>query len=180
MREVRPGREVHDGPRDTRPVTIEESDGPIADQVDAVMLAARVLVGVTASSVAAVEDRITLPQLRVLVMISSRGPLNLAAVAAGLGVHPSNISRACERLVAAGLLDRTDNPADRRNLVLELTAEGRTLVAQVDRQRRDAIARILDGMPRQRRASLVPALRAFADAAGETAPDAWQLGWTTA
>lgn len=145
------------------------------------MIAARVLVGVTASSVAAVEDRITLPQLRVLVMISSRGPLNLAAVAAGLSLHPSNISRACERLVTAGLLDRTDNPTDRRNLVLELTEEGRRLVAQVDRQRRDAIATILARMPRRSREGLIPALRAFADAADERAdPDAWQLGWTTA
>jgi DNA-binding MarR family transcriptional regulator len=151
-----------------------------ADQVDALMRAARVLVGVTARSFAAVEDRVTLPQLRVLVMVSSRGPLNLASVADGLGVHPSNASRACDRLVSAGLLDRADDPADRRNLVLDLTDAGRRLVDGVDRHRRSAIEAVLGRMPADERAALVPALRAFADAADERMePNAWSLGWTT-
>jgi DNA-binding MarR family transcriptional regulator len=150
------------------------------DDVDAVMLAARVLVGVSARSVALVEDDVTLPQLRLLVMVASRGPLNLAAVAAGLGVHPSNATRACDRLVTAGLLDRRDNPADRRHLLLELTPSGRALVARVMDQRRAAIAEILGRMPRSRRRELVGVLRSFAAAAGEL-PDreVWALGWTT-
>jgi hypothetical protein len=43
----------------------------------------------------------TLPQLRVLVVIASRGPQNLAGVAQGLGVHSSNATRACDKLVEA-------------------------------------------------------------------------------
>lgn len=74
---------------------------------------------------------VTLPQLRLLVMVSSRGPLNLGAVAAGLGVHPSNATRAVDRMVGAGLLSRSDDPTDRRNLVLELTPAGQALVDQV-------------------------------------------------
>jgi DNA-binding MarR family transcriptional regulator len=62
---------------------------------------------VTARSFAAIEDRVTLPQLRVMVMIASRGPLNLGSIAESFDVHPSSISRAYERLVTAGLLDRT-------------------------------------------------------------------------
>ncbi|NMH96172.1 MarR family winged helix-turn-helix transcriptional regulator [Pseudonocardia acidicola] len=153
---------------------------PSAEQIDAVMLTARVLVGVTARSFAAIEDRVTLPQLRVLVMIASRGPLNLGAVAEGLGVHPSNVTRACDRLVAAGLLHRSDDPADRRNLVLELTDSGRALVDTVNQHRREAIEGVLEQMPAHRRRSLVPALLAFARAAGELPEsNAWSLGWTT-
>jgi hypothetical protein len=46
--------------------------------------------------------------------------------------------------------------------------------------RREAIAVILDRMPPARRRSLVPVMRAFAEAGGES-PDtaAWPLGWTT-
>jgi DNA-binding MarR family transcriptional regulator len=120
------------------------------DDVDAVMLAARVLLGVSARSMGAVEDVVTPPQLRLLVMVASRGPLNLAAVAEGMGVHPSNATRACDRLVVAGLLDRRDNPADRRNLLLELTPAGHELVKRVMDQRRAAIAEILDRMPPSR------------------------------
>jgi DNA-binding MarR family transcriptional regulator len=149
-------------------------------EVEAVMVAARVLVAVSARSIAAVEDEVTLPQLRVLVMVASAGPLNLGAVAAGLGVHPSNGTRVVERLVKAGLLDRRDDPADRRTLLLELTDAGRGLVERVMADRRAAIAAILESMPASRRRSLVPTLRAFAAAGGEVSESAvWSLGWTT-
>ncbi|MFC5950238.1 MarR family winged helix-turn-helix transcriptional regulator [Pseudonocardia lutea] len=154
-------------------------DPPTHEQVDAVMRTARVLVGLTARSFAAIEDRVTLPQLRIMVMIASRGPLNLGAIAASLDVHPSNASRACDRLVAAGLLDRRDDPADRRNLLLQLTDAGAQLVDEVTAQRRQVIHDTLARMPARRRRSLVAALGAFADAAGEPAEAAWSLGWPT-
>jgi DNA-binding MarR family transcriptional regulator len=151
-----------------------------SDDVEATMLAARALVGISAQSLAEVDDAVTPPQLRVLVMIASRGPLNLGAVARGLGVHPSNATRACDRLVAAGLLDRRDDPADRRNLYLQLTEPGRTLVDEVMDRRRHAIAAVLDRMPALQRTALVPVLVTFAAAAGEMVDEhLWSLGWTT-
>jgi DNA-binding MarR family transcriptional regulator len=159
-------------------VAIAETDA--GDDVDVVMLAARVLVGVSARSVAMVDDAVTLPQLRLMVMVMSRGPLNLAAVADGLGVHPSNATRACDRLVVAGLLDRRDNPDDRRNLLLELTPAGRELVERVMEHRRAEIGEILDRMPPESRRALTTVLRSFAAAAGELPHrDVWALGWTT-
>jgi DNA-binding MarR family transcriptional regulator len=152
-----------------------------APDVEAVVLATRLLVAISPQSMAAVDDVVTLPPPRVLVMVSSRGPLNLGAVAAGLGVHPSNATRAVDRLVGADLLGRSDDPTDRRNLVLELTAAGQALVHEVMNERRSAIAEILGRMPDGRRRALVPVLRSFAFAAGEVpAAAAWSLGWTTA
>jgi len=56
------------------PARKEPTDnGVAADHVDPVMRAARVLLAVVAQSVAEVEDIVTSPQLRVLVLISSRG-----------------------------------------------------------------------------------------------------------
>ena len=107
------------------------------------LAASRVLIGVAARSLAAVEDTVTLTQVRALVIIASRGPLHLAALAEDMGVHPSNATRACDRLVAAGLLDRRDNPADRRHLLLTLTDAGRELVDGVMDRRRAAIGQIL-------------------------------------
>jgi DNA-binding MarR family transcriptional regulator len=157
-----------------------EPPAPGTGDVEAVMAAARVLVAVSARSVAEVEDVVTLPQLRVLVMVASRGPLNLAAVARGLGVHSSNATRACDRLVAAGLLDRRDDPSDRRNLQLDLTEKGRRLVEQVMDHRRAAITDALARMPAVERAALVPVLRSFAAAAGEVTDEGmWAMGWTT-
>jgi DNA-binding MarR family transcriptional regulator len=143
------------------------------------MRAAQVLVAVVARSVAEVEDLVTLPQLRVLVMVATRGPLNLTAVAEGLGVHPSNATRTCDRLVVAGLLDRRDSPGDRRQLELTLTRRGEQLIASVLRHRREAIAEVVGRMPAAQRRQLAGALDAFADASDEvTDPALSLLGWT--
>ena len=157
-----------------------DTAGPSAEHVEAVRLASRVLVAVTAQSFASVEDRVTLPQFRILVILASRGPQNLRSVAQGLGVNPSAATRLCDKLVSAGLIHRTDDPADRRNLVLRLTTDGHQLVQSVIDQRSAAIAAVLAKMPPRLRDDLLPALRAFADAAGEV-PErrVWALGWTT-
>jgi DNA-binding MarR family transcriptional regulator len=140
--------------------------------VDAVLRASRALVGIAAASMAGIDDVVTVPQFRVLVMVYSRGPLNLAAVAAGLNVNPSNASRTCDRLMKGGLLDRRGSDLDRRHVTLSLTPEGRRLVERVTRQRRNAIRRVLRKMPASERTALGAALGAFADAAGEPADDA--------
>lgn len=137
-----------------------------ARQVDAVLRAADVLLRVVAQSVIEVEDIVTSPQLRVLVLIHSRGPQNLGGVAAELGVHPSNATRTCERLVVAGLIERRDDPADRRYVRLELTEKGNELVGTVLEHRRQAIAAVIARMAPGRRQSLTAAMEAFAAAAG--------------
>jgi DNA-binding MarR family transcriptional regulator len=153
---------------------------PSQAEIDAVLLATRVLVAVSAQSVAKVEDQVTLPQLRMLVMIASRGPQNLSSVAQAFGVHPSNITRTCDKLVEAGLIHRSDNPANRRNLILELTEPGRQLLETMIEDRRTAVANVLAKMPARHRNDLTPALRAFAEAAGEfPESQVWSLSWTT-
>ncbi len=152
-------------------------EGPSGDQIDAVMRASRALVGIAAAAVAEVDDSVTVPQLRVLVMVDTRGPLNLAGVAAGLGVNPSNASRICERLIRAGLLDRQESPDDRRNITLRLTAAGRRLVNKVTRHRRTAITRVLRGMDPEDRELLKTALDRFATVAGEPTTDDATMIW---
>lgn len=134
-------------------------------QLDVVMDAARVLVAVVAASVLDVEDRASLPQLRVLTLIQNRGSLTLGDVAAALGVHPSNATRMCDRLVAAGFVDRQDDPDDRRQLRLTLTEDGRELVESVMSHRRTAVARAMVAMAPDDRALLASTLGRFTEAA---------------
>jgi DNA-binding MarR family transcriptional regulator len=81
-------------------------------------------------------------------------------------VHASNATRICDRLVLAGLLERREDPADRRYIRLELTRKGRDLVNTVLEHRRQAIAEVVSRMPAGRRPALAAALEAFAAAAG--------------
>ena len=146
--------------------------------VEVVLAASRMMVGVAAQALAPTAEVLSLPQLRALMILATRGPMTLTTLAGDMGVHPSNATRACDRLVAAGLLDRRDNPADRRHLRLELTAAGRTLIDEVVARRRRAIATILERMTTADRQELSRTLGHFAAAGGEPPPgDLGTLGW---
>ncbi|CAM3825188.1 MarR family winged helix-turn-helix transcriptional regulator [Kibdelosporangium persicum] len=135
---------------------------------DAVLAASRLLVTVSARSIAAVDDTITIPQFRLLVVLGSEGPQKLTSVAQALGVNPSTATRMVDRLVTAGLIDRQPNPASRRELVVALTRRGRTVVSNVTKRRRAQIEQIVGQMSPTSRRGLVRALSAFAAAGGES------------
>ncbi len=152
----------------------------IQELVTAVLTASRVLVSVSARSLADVEDVVTVTQFRTLVVMDAHGELNLNGLAALLDVTPSTALRMIDRLLVADLVTRRDNPANRREVLLGLTDQGQHIVATVTSKRRAEIARIVTAMPKTRRSELVAALRAFADAAGELEPQpeiTQSLGW---
>jgi DNA-binding MarR family transcriptional regulator len=147
------------------------------DLVTALLAASRVLVGVSVRSLAHVEDAVTLTQFRTLVVLDSRGEINLNRLAELLDVNSSTAMRMIDRLLAADLVTRRDNPANRREVLLGLTRAGKRIVRQVTARRRGEIARIVTAMPGTDRGAVVAALRAFADAAGEPDPGLSALGW---
>lgn len=134
---------------------------------EALLTASRLLMGISARSIAAVDDSITIPQLRALVILANEGPVNLATLAGLLGVRPSTTGRMVDRLVSAGLIARTPHPTSRRELIAELSPRGRHVVNAVTGERRREIAAIVDRMPSLQRRGLVRALTAFAAAGGE-------------
>jgi DNA-binding MarR family transcriptional regulator len=151
-----------------------------SDEADAVLAACRLLVAISVQSLATVEDQVDLTQLRILVVVGSRGSTTLSGLATAARLHLSRASRACDRLVALGLLERADDPADRRNLRLTLTERGEAIVATVARARREALRPILAKMSRQSRAQLIPLLEEFTKAGGEPHDvHLWALGWAT-
>ncbi|MGH3241755.1 MAG: MarR family transcriptional regulator, partial [Spirillospora sp.] len=100
------------------------TDG-VDEVTSAVLTASRLLVAISVRSLAAVEDAVTLPQFRLLVVLSTRGPLKLVTLAGLLEVNPSTAMRMVDRLAAAGLLDRQASPDSGREVRIQLTAAGR-------------------------------------------------------
>ena len=96
--------------------------------VDAVLTASRVLVAIAARSLADAGEAVTLTQYRALVVLASRGPQSLAALAEALAVTPPTASRLCERLVRKGLVGRRVDRSDRRQVRIALSAAGRRLI----------------------------------------------------
>jgi DNA-binding MarR family transcriptional regulator len=137
--------------------------------VAALLTASRLLVAIAAKSLAAVEETLTLPQYRLLVVLDSRGPSSLAGLAEALEVNPSTALRMIDRLTTAGMVEKTGNPARRREVLLRLTGSGWQTVRQVTEARRTELARIVAAMPGEQRSQLVNALIAFTEAGGEPA-----------
>jgi DNA-binding MarR family transcriptional regulator len=135
--------------------------------VTALLTASRALIGVSARSIADVEDAVTLTQFRALVVLGGHGAVRLSELADELGVGASSALRTIDRLQASGYVSRQEDDTDRRAVSISLTAAGRRLVDTVTSNRRAAIADIVEAMPAARRRGLVTALTAFAEAAGE-------------
>jgi DNA-binding MarR family transcriptional regulator len=151
-----------------------------ARDVDAVLAACRLLVAISVRSLGEVEDRLNLVQLRILMVVASRSGIGVRELATATGLHVSRVSRACDRMVAAGLLNRDEDPRDRRVVQLSPTASGRSVINEVAAARRRAIRPALQRMTPEQRAELVDALSVFAGNAGEPADiDLWAAGWTT-
>lgn len=137
--------------------------------IDALLTASRLLVAISARSIARVDETITIPQFRTLVILSARGAVNVATLAGLLDVQPSTTGRMVERLVTAGLINRRAHPDSRRELVVELTPRGQEVVRTVTAHRRNEIARVVASMPQRERHGLVRTLTAFTSAGGEPA-----------
>lgn len=145
--------------------------------VEAVLTASRVLVAVAARSLADAGEEVTLTQYRSLVVIASRGPQSVAALAEALAVSPPTASRLCERLVRKGLVRRRTEPRDRRQVRVALTPAGRHLVDQVTERRRREIAALVAAIAPEDRQAMVDGLRQLGQAAGEVPEQSWTSGW---
>jgi DNA-binding MarR family transcriptional regulator len=143
--------------------------------VDAVMSASRALVAVAARSVAAVDEDVTLPQYRALIVLAQRGAQRPVDLAGALAVSPSSATRMCDRLTAKGLVARDRTGDDRREVRVSLSDRGRALVDDVTRRRRAELAALLGDMPDAARHQVAEALRAFAAAAGEVPEPEWAM-----
>jgi DNA-binding MarR family transcriptional regulator len=146
------------------PATI---DLAVAETADAVLAAARALLAVVAVSMVPVLDRVTLPQLRALVLLSARGRTRIGSLAQSLGVHQSTFTRTTDRMAEAGLVRRLENPENRREVIVEATEAGLELVRAVADRRRREVQAVLARMSPDDRARVLAGLQTFARIAGD-------------
>lgn len=151
----------------------------------ALMRASTVITAVVVRSLNSVTPQLTVAQARVLVIVWGLGSANVNAVAEGLAVNASNASRACDRLVRAGLLTREQSDGDRRNVVLKLSPDGQTLIDSLMHERCAELDKIASRLSTNQQRQLRRSLEAFAAAADvvDTGPqgliDQHLLSWMT-
>jgi DNA-binding MarR family transcriptional regulator len=144
---------------------------------EAIILASRAMVAIAVRSLSATDHDVTLPQYRTLVVLVYGGSKRLADLAATLTVSPSTATRMCDRLVRKGLVTRTRDDIDRREVKLDVTEDGRSLVQQVMERRREEVQTLLSAIPAGARRALVGSLHLLARAVGEAPEMHWAPGW---
>ncbi|QGN47164.1 MarR family winged helix-turn-helix transcriptional regulator [Micromonospora sp. WMMD558] len=153
----------------------------MAAEVDA---AAKALLTVWETARESTTSRVSGAQLRVVMVVEQHDGINLRRLANRLGMLLSSASRLCDRLVAAGMLEREPGRLDRREIALHLTVESRRLLTELREHRRRRLTEILAGMSPEGREALLRGLREFDEAArrqDESIPYAeppgpWPLG----
>ena len=118
----------------------------MSDVEDLVELS-RLLVSVAHRSLQAAGEPVTLQQFRALAVLSREGPQSSTSLAGALDLHPSTVSRLCDKLVNQGWVSREPQPANRREVQLDLTTTGRRLVAQVFAAREREVEQVLGRLP---------------------------------
>ena len=117
---------------------------------------------------AAQECRLGSPERCRMLFALGAGPLRAGLVAQHLKLSPAAVTELVEALVAEGLVRRDTDPADRRAVVLALTAEGRRQRQRYEHAASSALAEVLARLgPAQRRrmqAAFVDLRAAFAAA----------------
>lgn len=87
--------------------------------------------GLPEETVSLLDYDLTLQQLRAFAVIFARGEIPISRVADSLGVRANVATGIVQRLVDRGLVERNEDPEDRRVRRLTVTAKGVALTGEV-------------------------------------------------
>jgi DNA-binding MarR family transcriptional regulator len=89
------------------------------------------------------ELSLTLAQLKAIYLVAAAGPSRMTDLAAQMGTAPSTASGLVDRLVQMGLLERFDDPADRRQVLVRATPTAVEQVQAMSELNRDRLRTLL-------------------------------------
>ena len=110
----------------------------------------------------------------VLELLLHKGPLPVNTVGKRVFLTSGSMTAAVDRLERRGLVERQDNPGDRRARIVHLTSEGRALIEQLFKEHERDIERAFSCLTDTEVADLTAALRKLGrgtEALGEGRPD---------
>ncbi|THA65327.1 MarR family transcriptional regulator [Streptomyces sp. A0958] len=89
------------------------------------------------------------------------GPMGVKALAAGMGIDSSTVTRQVAPLVDTGLVKRTSHPEDGRAVVLQLSPRGHARLDEVRASRRELMTQVTNGWSEEERDTFCALLTRF-------------------
>ncbi|MEV6108787.1 MarR family transcriptional regulator [Streptomyces sp. NPDC051940] len=93
--------------------------------------------------------------------LDQEGPMGVKALAAGMGIDSSTVTRQVAPLVDSGLVKRTSHPEDGRAVVLQLSPRGQARLAEVRASRRELMAMLTEEWSPEEREAFTTLLTRF-------------------
>ncbi|MEW2125987.1 MarR family transcriptional regulator [Streptomyces sp. NPDC007259] len=93
--------------------------------------------------------------------LDREGPMGVKALAAGMGIDSSTVTRQVAPLVDTGLVKRTSHPEDGRAVVLQLSPRGQARLDEVRSSRRELMSQVTDGWSEEERDTFCALLARF-------------------
>lgn len=107
------------------------------------------------------EPSLSVPQFRMLAFLHRHPGVSLSEVAEHLGVTRATASIMTDRLVQRGLIDRSEHPQIRRQIMLKLTETGDDRLQQMRQATRHKLAALLDQLTPEELAEISAGLSAL-------------------
>lgn len=114
------------------------------------------------------ETGLSFSQINILMRLVHGGSAGISEIGDQLGVTNAAASQAVDRLVHLGLIERTEDPEDRRAKRLALTQKGRTLIERGVKARSKWIEGLTDALTPEQQNMIISALTLLTEAARKT------------
>ena len=113
------------------------------------------------------EDALEYGQMDTLDVLIREPSWRMSDLAVALRVDPSTATRAVQRLVSTGLVERTTDREDGRVVIVQITEAGRDLHHRIDLRRAYVLARLMSAFTVDERSSLADLMSRFVTALDE-------------
>jgi DNA-binding MarR family transcriptional regulator len=104
---------------------------------------------------------LTMPQLRIMFILSRQDSITPSALAERIHVTPSTVTGLTDRLARQTLIRRQEDPGDRRLVRISLSEEGRQVIGELEVAGRAYLKEILGKLPTQHLECLTQVLEEF-------------------
>lgn len=101
---------------------------------------------------------LSMPQFSVLMQLHYRGACGMSRISEGYDITPAAASQLVDKLVHSGLIQRVEDPNDRRAKLLSLTDKGEELVQQGIEERYRWVEELAERLTTEERVQISEAL----------------------
>ncbi|MEO6124319.1 MAG: MarR family transcriptional regulator [Ilumatobacteraceae bacterium] len=117
------------------------------------------------------QDALEYGQMDTLDVLISEPSWRMSDLAVALRVDPSTATRAVQRLVTPGLVERLTDREDGRVVIVRITDAGRDLHRRIDARRGYVLSRLMSGFDQDERVVLADLMNRFVHALDEVVKD---------